>query len=72
MISGIKPGLRGDLTNLTDTRPPHGGLALVPNWRRKHEVHQRRDALMTQEIIIQAIISGLLMGFVYALISVGL
>ena len=27
---------------------------------------------MTQEIIIQAIISGLLMGFVYALISVGL
>ena len=27
---------------------------------------------MTQEIIIQAIISGLLMGFVYALIAAGL
>ena len=32
----------------------------------------QRDTFMTLEIIIQAIISGLLMGFVYALIAAGL
>jgi branched-chain amino acid transport system permease protein len=45
---------------------------LEPKQRRSGGVHERREARMTQEIIIQAIISGLLMGFVYALIAVGL
>jgi branched-chain amino acid transport system permease protein len=41
-------------------------------YDRAHDVAARRPGPVTAEIVLQAIVSGLLMGFVYALIAAGL